>query len=271
MIGTDGSNPHAGKPEFQKIKALDLDGSTGAQEAFLDLWRTALRQAKATTVPGVVLDMEFYNNQSAYFITNVARERMLPVSRVENQLHQIGDRMARIAGEEYPDARIWVLNAGLNPPNGLLRAKADQSTRSYLLRGLLDGTRKRHLGLVLVEGGEDSLGYCHKSAIALRDAIQSRFLLYEPLLRAYHSSLQLGGTIALWRDSESRFGWLRDGECAISDVQRPEDFIPYLKLLFESYRFVWVYAPFAGEYDPFDPVSSRRIDQLIRQAEISVR
>lgn len=266
MIGTGDSNPQADKPEFQRIKGLDLDGSGGAQKAFLDLWRTALREAKTTKVPGVVLDMEYYNNYAAYSIANVAWERQLPAVQVEKQLRQIGDRMARTAGEEYPYARIWVLNAGLSSPNGLISTKANQSTRNYILRGLLDGARRRQFGLVMVDGGEESLGYCHHSVNALRDAIQSRLKQYASLLRDYQGTLQLGGTIALWRDAESRNGWLREGNCAVTDVQRPEDFSPYLNLLFANYRFVWIYAPVAGRYDPFDPASSKRIDEVLSHA-----
>lgn len=266
MVGAGGSNPQANKPGFQKIKGLDLDGTDGAKRAFLDLWRSALRQAKTTKVPGVVLDMEFYNNYAAYSIANLVWERHLPAAKVKKQLRQIGDRMARTAGEEYPYARIWVLNTGLSSPNGLISTKANQSTRNYILRGLLDGARRRQLGLVVVDGGEESLGYCHHSASALRDAIQSRLKQYTPLLRDYQGTLQLGGTIALWRDAESRYGWLREGNCAVTDVQRPEDFSPYLNLLFANYRFVWIYAPIVGRYDPFDPVSSRRIDEVLSHA-----
>jgi hypothetical protein len=271
MVGSEGANPQSNKPEFQRIKALDLDGSTGAQEAFLELWRIALRQARATKVPGMVLDMEFYNNYRAYSIADVARERQRPLDEVEKQLHQIGERMARIAGQEYPDAKIWILNTGLSSSNGLLKAEGNQSTRSYLGRGLLDGSRRRHLGLVIIDGGEDILGYCHPSANALREAIQSRLQAYTPVVRAYYGTLQLGGTIALWRDAESRLDWLREGDCAITDVQKPEDFSPYLKLLFEDYQFVWVYAPTVGRYDPFDPASSERVDAVLRQAEASVQ
>jgi hypothetical protein len=271
MIGTEGSNPQADKPEFRRFKGLDLDGSSGTQREFLHLWRTALREARTTRVPGVVLDMEFYNDYAAYSIVNVARERRLSVDEVERQLHHFGDRMARIAGEEYSDAEIWTLNAGFSSPNDSRSVTGNQSTRDYLLRGLLDGARNRHLGLVLVDSGETSLGYCHPSANALHEAIRSRLKQYAPLLRAYRGSLQLGGTIALWRDAQSRLGWLREGDCAFTDVQKPEDFSTYLTLLFSNYRYVWVYAPVVGRYDPFDPLSSARIDAVLKQAKLSVQ
>ena len=65
MIGADPSeegNPLTKTPYFQRFQGLDLEGKTGAQNDFLENWRDALRLAKETRVPGIVCDLEFYNN-----------------------------------------------------------------------------------------------------------------------------------------------------------------------------------------------------------------
>ena len=64
MIGANDAegNSLTKVPYFQRFQGLDLDDKAGAQNDFLESWRNALRLAKETRVPGIVCDLEFYNN-----------------------------------------------------------------------------------------------------------------------------------------------------------------------------------------------------------------
>jgi hypothetical protein len=75
MIGANDAegNPLTKVPYFQRFQGLDLDGKAGAQNDFLENWRNALRLAKQTGVPGIVCDLEFYNNYKAYDLAELAR------------------------------------------------------------------------------------------------------------------------------------------------------------------------------------------------------
>jgi hypothetical protein len=271
MVGSDGSNTQANSPEFRKIKILDLDDIAGAQGAFLSLWRSALREARAAKIPGVVLDMEFYNNYAAYSVANVARWRGVPVNEVESALRQVGGRMAQVACEEFPDAIIWTLFSGLSPARYVLNISEQDSTSRYILLGMMDEIRQHHAGMTLIDGGEDSLGYCHKSAVALGEDISARHERFMTLLQEDVGTLELGGTIALWRDGVRRDDWLLSGRCGASDVKQPQEFAPYLKLLFQNYRFVWIYAPIAGHWDPLNPDESVLLNRVLLDAKANAQ
>ena len=269
MVGTTDAPAKAGAADSDKINAVDLDDSFGGRTGFLDLWRKALRQAKSAGVPGVVLDMELYSNRKAYSVSVVARQRSLTPDEVKKQLQDVGNQMAQIASQEYPDAIVWTLLSGLSPTSHVLDYSEEDSTCGYILLGMMDGVRERHLKLTLIDGGEDSLGYCHKSVAALDEGISERLQRFTPLFREYGETLILGGTIALWRDSASRTDWLLHGWCGASDVKQPQDFVPYLKMLFQSYRFVWIYAATAGQWDPLSPAGGGPLNRVLEEAKRS--
>ena len=80
MIGANDAegNPLTKVPYFQRFQGLDLDGKAGAQNDFLENWRNALRLARETRVPGIVCDLEFYNNYKAYDLAELARMTSMP-------------------------------------------------------------------------------------------------------------------------------------------------------------------------------------------------
>jgi hypothetical protein len=269
MVGIKDAHGKADVTDSNRISALDLDNRVGAQGAFLNLWQAALRQAKSADVPGVVLDMELYSNPNAYSISFIASQRSLSVSEVKQRLNEIGEQMAQIASKEFPDAIVWTLISGLSPNSHILDYSEEDSTCRFILLGLMDGARQRDLKLMLVDGGEDSLGYCHKSGAALNEDISAREQRFTSLFQQYRDSLTLGGTIVLWRDSASRSDWLTTGQCGSSDVRQLQEFSPYLRSLFQSYRFVWIYAATAGKWDPLDPAQSEPFYRMLRESKES--
>ncbi|MFZ0338965.1 MAG: hypothetical protein WAL45_13090 [Terracidiphilus sp.] len=270
MLETGDAAAKTGAPDSDKVNTVDLDDSFGGRTAFLDLWRKALRQAQSTGIPGVVLDMELYSNRKAYSVSVVARQRSLAPNEARKELEEIGNQMAQIASQEFPDVIVWTLLSGLSPARYVLNSSEEDSTCRYILLGMLDGAREHHLKLTLIDGGEDSLGYCHESAAALKESILDRRQRFRSLCQEYGDALKLGGTIALWRDSASRTGWLRYGRCGASDVKQPQDFGPYLALLFQSYRFVWIYAAVAGQWDPLNQAESGPLNRMLGEAKGSV-
>jgi hypothetical protein len=269
MVGAKDTHEERSASNSHESKALDLDDSIGARTAFLNIWRLALREAESSGTPGVVLDMELYSNAEANSVSLVAKQRSLAPDEVKKRLREIGYQMAGIASEEFPDAIVWTLVSGLSPDRYVLNIAEQDSTCGYILLGLMDGIRERHSGMTVIDGGEDSLGYCHKSAVALGEDISERLRRFTPLLQDYANTLTLGGTIALWRDSASRSDWLLSGRCGSSDVNQPEEFTPYLRLLFQNYRFVWIYAPIDGHWDPLNSVESMPLNRTLLEAEAS--
>ncbi len=269
MVGPEDAHDERSASDSRKSKALDLDDSVGARTAFLDIWRLALREAKSSGTPGVVLDMELYSNAEENSVSLVARQRSLAPDEVKKRLREIGYQMAGVASEEFPDAIIWTLVSGLSPARYVLNIAEQDSTCGYILQGMMDGIREHHSRMTVIDGGEDSLGYCHKSAVTLGEDISERLRRFTPLLQEYANTLTLGGTIALWRDSVSRSDWLLSGRCGSSDVKQPQEFTPYLRLLFQNYRFVWIYAPIVGQWDPLNPVESMPLNRTLLDAEAS--
>ena len=109
------SEPHVGAndaeenqdskvPYFQRFQGLDLDARRARRATF---WKLAerLRLAKETGVPGIVCDLEFYNNYKAYDLAELARMTSMPQQEVVNALRQLGARMAEIATAEYSARR----------------------------------------------------------------------------------------------------------------------------------------------------------------------
>ena len=97
MIGADNAegNSLTKVPYFQKFSGLDLDGKAGAQKDFLENWRTALRLARQERVPGIVCDLEFYNNYKAYDLAELARMTSHTQLEVLRKLEQLGAQHGR--------------------------------------------------------------------------------------------------------------------------------------------------------------------------------
>ena len=254
-------------PYFQRFQGLDLDGKAGAQQDFLENWRNALRLARETRVPGIVCDLEFYNNYKAYDLAELARMTSMPRADVTNALRQVGARMADISAAEYPGASIWLLFTGYTRPEyRVIDGQPYYLAATYIAEGLLDQIQKKHLPLRVLSGGEVGLGYCHNSVQDLRRAIEKRAAAFAPLLEKYNGILELAGTMTLWSDRSAKKNWVAQGACGTSSAATVEDLIPYMELLFRSYRYNWIYGSTNGGYFAFQDTSAPRFDAAIAKA-----
>jgi hypothetical protein len=270
MIGANAAegNRDAKVPYFQRIQGVDLDGKAGAQKDFLDNWRNALRAAKDTRVPGIVCDLEFYNNYQAYDVGDLARMTSKSPEEVLKLLRQLGTRMAETAADEYPGATLWFFFSGFTGPEyRMIDGQPYYLAATYITRGLLDEIQQRHLPLHVLSGGEVGLGYCYNSPEDLRQAMQKRARDFAPALQKYSGILELAGTMTLWSDPQAKTGWVAKGVCGTSSAATVEDLEPYMELLFRSYRYNWIYGSPNGGYYAFQATVAPRFDAAIARAK----
>jgi hypothetical protein len=270
MIGANDAegNPLTIVPYFQRFPGLDLDGQAGARNDFLENWRNALRTARESGVPGIVCDLEFYNNYKAYDLSELARMTSMRQQDILNLLRQLGARMADIAAAEYPGATLWFLFTGFTRPDyRVIEGRPYYLAATFIAEGLLDQIQQHHLPLRVLSGGEVGLGYCHNSVEDLRQAIGKRAAVFAPLLRKYNAILELAGTMTLWNDRSAKKNWVAQGACGTSTAATVEDLIPFMELLFRSYRYNWLYGSPNSGYFAFQPTSAPRFDAAIAQAK----
>jgi hypothetical protein len=255
-------------PYFRRFQGLDLDGKAGAQNDFLENWRNALRLAKETGIPGIVCDLEFYNNYKAYDLAELSRMTSMPQPAVLNGLNNLGARLADLAATEYPDATLWFLFTGFTRPDyRVIEGQPHYLAATYIMEGLLNQIQKEHLPLHVLSGGEVGLGYCHISVEDLRRSIEKRAAAFSPLLQKYNGILELAGTMTLWSDRSAKKNWVAQGACGTSTAATVEDLIPYMELLFRTYRYNWLYGSPNGGYLAFESTSAPRFDSAIMQAK----
>jgi hypothetical protein len=255
-------------PYFQRFRGLDLDGRAGAQNDFLEEWRNALRLARKTGVPGIVCDLEFYNNYKAYDLAELARMTFMSRQDVLDALRKIGARMAESAAQEYPGATLWFLFTGFTRSDfRVIEGRPYFLAATYIVEGLLAEIRERHFPLRVLSGGEVGLGYCHASVEDLRQAIAQRAAVFAPLLAKYRGILELAGTLTLWSDRSAKKNWVAQGACGKSSADTVEDLIPYMETLFRAYRYNWIYGSPNGGYFAFQSSSAPRFDAAIARAK----
>jgi hypothetical protein len=270
MIGADAAqgNELTNVPYFQKFQGLDLNGRAGAQKDFLENWSNGLSAAKKTGVPGIVFDPEFYNNYKADDIAELSRMTSMSQPETLQALRTLGAGMADIASAEYPDAIIWILFTGLTRPDyRIIGGQPYFLAGTYIVEGLLDRIQERHLALRGLAGGELGLGYCHASVEDFRQEIEKRETVFAAYLREYDGILELAGTMTLWSDVSAKKNWVAQGACRSSSAATVEDLIPYMELLFRSYRYNWIYASPNGGYLAFNSAVAPRFDAAIARAK----
>jgi hypothetical protein len=269
MIGANNAegNQFAKVAYFEGFQGVDLESKAGAQKDFVENWRNALLAAKDAGVPGIVCDLEFYNNYKASDPGSLARMLGKPLPDVLKLLRQLGARMADNAAAEYPGATIWFLFTGFARPDyRVISGQLYYLSATYIVEGLLDEIQQSHLSLGVVAGGSVGLGYCHGSLDDLRKAIENRAAVFAPLLQKYPGILELAGTTTLWSDRSAKKTWVAQGACAASTAATVGDLEPYMELLFRSYRYNWIYGSINGGYLAFDPAIAPRFDAAIARA-----
>jgi hypothetical protein len=176
--------------------------------------------------------------------------------------------MADTASADYPNAMIWILFTGFTRPDyRIIDGQKYFLAGTYIVEGLLDEIQEHHLALHVLSGGELGLGYCHNSVVDLRQAIQKRAAIFAPLLQKYKGILELGGTMTLWSDRSAKKNWVAEGTCGSSSAATVEDLIPYMEILFRSYRYNWIYGSPNGGYLAFNPSIAPRFDSAIAKAK----
>jgi hypothetical protein len=250
------------KNYFRQIKGMELNDGSGPLIGFYDLFRSSLKLARSLSAPGIVFDLEPYNNFGAYKVSYLAKKYEMPPEQVIARLQAMGKKLTTIAAEEYPDAVIWFLFTYLGgeyPSIWHLWQGEEYQSVAYIVQGMLDEAVARRLPLKLVSGGEVGLGYCFRSLEELQSKIKRRSKSFAPLLAKY-PCLALGGTIAPWNDPQVKNGWMAAKTCGQSPLQNLEDFAPYISALAANYEYLWIYATPTAGYDPFDEAQARQFN-----------
>jgi hypothetical protein len=73
--------------------------------------------------------------------------------------------------------------------------------------------------------------------------------------------------MTLWSDRSAKKSWAANGACGASSAATVEDLIPYMELLFRTYRYNWLYGSPNGGYLAFQSGSASRFDAAIAQAK----
>jgi hypothetical protein len=266
--GESVSNERVDVPYFHKIQGIDLEDKTGAKSDFLEIWRNALRIAKDTKAPGVVLDLEFYNYHKEYDLAEMSTQTGKSPAQTLDLLQQFGARLADIAAEQHGDAVIWMLFTGFTHKDfKRIHGASYYPTPVYISIGLLDQIQRRHYRLKVISGGEGSLGYCHQDLDQFHTVIRARAESFASVLKQYAGILELAGTLTLWDERPHKSGFVAEGDCGKASAADIDELAPYLGLLFKTYRYNWVYGSSDGNYFPFDPRNAKRFNAVITRAE----
>jgi hypothetical protein len=270
MVGRDpNSDNHYGQdPYFYRIQGADLENKSGAQDDFIQIWQNSLRAARDVKAPGITVDLEFYSNYKAYDPFVLAKQVGISPQETQDLLKKVGARMADTAAKEYPNAVLWFLFTDLGQLGDyVVDGVKYYPSPAYVVMGLLEEIRAKGYHLKVIDGGEVGIEYCSLNLSHLRRKIDDQAKAFAPHLERYKSSLELAGTMILWKDRESKMDFMATGPCSKSEAATVEDLQPYLEMILKSYRYNWIYATYYAGYDPFHPRSAPRFDAMIRKAE----
>jgi hypothetical protein len=214
-------------------------------------------------MPGIVCDLEFYNNYKEYNPIELSRQMGKTAEQTQDLLKEMGARMADAAASQYPDAILWFLFTGLGTPaHASPEPYPYYMAPAYVAMGLLDEIQKKHYRLKVISGGEAGLGYCQPTLRHFQQQIQERASGFAPFLQKYSGILELGGTMTLWKDQTGR-----KSICPDSDAATVDQLQPYVELLFRTYRYNWIYGSGDQGYYAFDPQNAPQFDAAINKAK----
>jgi len=261
------ASSHADDVEyFRRVPGMDLDGQAGNRADMLTLWRYAVRMAKEWKSPGIMIDLEAYNNYRAYNTAWVAAEREEDIDTVIEQCEEVGEDLARIIEEEYPECVVWSLFSRLERSVPVAGREGEIfTTPSYVTLGLLEYAKAHGVPLKYICGGETTPGYCNRSVDALRQKIADRDRAMAPYLEQFPDHLFLGGTISPFHDYSITTAFIESGYQG-SDFETIEDFEPMFKSLFDAYDYVWIYASSAAKTLPYRAENSQRYSAVLGRA-----
>jgi len=256
------------RPEyFARIRTLDLDNESGARADMLDRWRQAVRLAKEWGAPGIVLDLEAYNNYQAYDVGYVAGRRGETVAEVVRRCEAVGADLARMCEEEYPTCIVWSLFSRLEASQRReTEAGPVYSTAGHISLGFLKYAREHRVPCKYLCGGEVTPGYYNPNADALKHRIAQRDAEMADMLAAFPDHLVLAGTISPYHDHTILTDWIRRAAGDDPELKTIQDFGPVFRTLFDAYDWVWIYASSAARTEPYNPERSRQYSDVLRAA-----
>lgn len=261
------SAPKADQQYFKAINIMALDDKNPARADFLKQFRYAVRMAKQWKSPGIVLDLEAYNNYRAYDVAYVAEKRGETAAQVIKACERIGVDMGKICQEEYPSCLVWSLFSHMLHPTRLPGYDGPvYYTPSHIILGFLEYCKQRHLPAKYLCGGEDSPGYYNRNVEALREKMAARYAAMAPIMERYPDHYFMAGTISPYHDVTLLTSWIKDAAGEDPELKTIQDFQPMFRTLFEAYDWVWVYASSAGKTEPYKAGNSKLYGEVLKAA-----
>ncbi|MBT4820790.1 MAG: hypothetical protein HON70_34095, partial [Lentisphaerae bacterium] len=272
MIGApkDGgghAHKHARNVErFTAIRGLDLGNETGARADFLTCWSHAVRLAREWASPGVMIDLEAYNNYRSYSVAYVADQRGESIETVVSHCEALGAEMADIVSKIYPKCMIWSLFSRLELTTTHPGVKTPVFTiPSYITLGILKRAKQQGIDLKYLCGGETTPGYCNRDTDALKAKIAKRDRDVAQALAQFPDHFFLAGTISPFHDYSIAKSFIEKGY-ADSPIRSLDDFEPMFRTLVDAYDWVWIYASSAARTLPYDPKNSHAYGRVLKSA-----
>ncbi|MDD5598911.1 MAG: hypothetical protein PHV82_13265 [Victivallaceae bacterium] len=252
---------------FEKINVIDLYDEAGALSDFYKFWELSVKFSKEMK-SGIVLDFEDYNYKTeVYNVSLIAARHKKPVDEVVKRLIGIGSHMVDMAEKIYPNVVIITLFLKFDK----IRRTGYYNSFDYIAQGMLERAKEKKLPLVLVEGGEASLGYVNKTTTILKEKIFKRLFFYSSWLKAFPHNFRLGGTITIWDDFSKVTGWPQKALGTSKPFQSLEDFTPFLKILFNNFDYIWFYQPLCTDYKLFSKKSYDAACKFHRKLDIVMK
>jgi len=257
-----------GPEYFRKIKCLDLDDEAGALSDMLKTWRHAVRMAKELGSPGIVIDLEAYNNYRTYGVQYVARERGETMGQVARAAEAIGEALGKIVQEEYPECIVWSLFSHLKPV-GLAASDYEGSiypVPGHMTLGFLRYCKENQVPAKYLCGGEVEVGYYNANVEALKKRIRARDAARAEILGRFPKHFFLAGTISPYHDYKILTDWIQRSAGDDPELKTIEDFGPMFETLFDAYDWVWIYASSAGKTQPYAPKNAQAYGKVLEAA-----
>jgi len=251
---------------FRAIKGLDLGNEAGARADFLKFWRHAVRAAREWKSPGVMIDLEAYNDYRAYSTAWVAETRGESIEETIHKCESLGADLAKIVAEEYPQCIVWSLFSRLEKSYVVAGQQGKiYTTPSYITLGILKHAKKHGIPLKYLCGGETTPGYCNKTLAGMKERIAKRDDDVGPFLEQFPDRLFLAGTISPFHDYSIAKSFIQKGY-KDSDFKTIDDFEPMFKALFDAYDYLWIYASGAAKTRPYTPENSKLYSAVLKRA-----
>ena len=228
------------KLKFSSLEGMEILPTQKTARDFLMQWENALLVAKKTASPGIVLDLEPYNNKQAYRISYLADKMNMSAENIREHLHSFGQSMAEIASKTYPTAKVHLLFSGLTSKKSFGILQWEKRSVSYIVEGMLDYNQAHKKSVSYISGGELTIGYCNLDLEHLRKKISAREKKFMKFKTKY-AGLELSAPVAPWLSIDTRSGWMTRGNCGKSGLKTITDIAPIFNEINNSYKYMWIY------------------------------